>query len=470
MGLHSTIPTTQLLEQAQQQLSRPFVNQQRKLLIYINVTYLFLAPLFLISERLSTGHYVPHFLLGYVYLFVGATNFVSAFYNSLLLSGRSTIRIYGRTLSITAEDSFDFTSRWFSILSIMFLSFLNMIGFGNPSSDSLLVDFAFGHSLIVLAAVLLGRRVALLWTCIIISILLFKTVDLGYSYQYNYLTTAESLQYETALQKKEQWALNRQRTLAAEGLKPPTVSRYFNEWLVFILIAFFTAWFFMGISLKMLKIIPSVAENIANAIESVNQQELERERFKQESLHAELNFLKSQINPHFLYNTLNYIYVKGLAHSEELADSIHKVSEIMRYSLREATEFVFIEEELTYLRDFISLHQLRNKNQLNIEFTVAGPTKQKTIIPFILISLVENAFKHGDLVNKNLPLIIKLFCNMNEIRFFMKNKKNDKPLIDSTHIGLANIQRRLDLSYPSSHDFKIEQDDDSFTCWLIITA
>ena len=85
-----------------------------------------------------------------------------------------------------------------------------------------------------------------------------------------------------------------------------------------------------------------------------------------------------------------------------------------------------------------------------------------------MISLVENAFKHGELADANNPVTIKLRGDSDSIEFFMKNKKSRKPLIDSTHIGLVNIQRRLELSYPAAHTFKIEQDQEFFTCLLII--
>ena len=478
---NSTVLLTRLLEEAKRQLSQPFANRQRILLIYLNITYLFLAPLFLISEKLATDHYVPHVFLGYTYLFVAVTNCYSAVYNILLLKGITRITLFGKVYELRAEDKIDFITRWLSMVSLMFMSFLNMTGFGNPSSDSILTDFALGHSLIVLTAVLIGRRVAFLWFLVVLGSLFYTTFRIGYTHQYNYLTPAESVRYEMALQKETQWALKRQTTLREIGLNPPLVSRYFNTWIIFILIAFLTAYFFASISLDMLKIIPTVTQNIANAIETVNSQELEREReknlaeeqkllLKQESLHAELNFLKSQINPHFLYNTLSYLYIRGLEYSEELADSIMKVSDIMRYSLRADSDFVLIDEEITYMKDFIAIHQLRNKNKLHILFTIDGMTEKKTIIPFILISLLENGFKHGVLDDEQFPLTLTVSCDATSIRFYMSNKKNERPLIDSTHIGLANIQRRLDLSYPSSHTFKIEQDQDTFKCWLLITA
>lgn len=481
METSNSTQLTELLEQARQHLSQPFAHKQRKLLTYLNIAYITLAIFFLSFEKIETGNFVPHVALAYVYLFVGAANFFSALYNYWILTGKTKITLAGQQIDLDPESKFDIASRWVSIVSIMFLAFLNMMGFENPSNDSILVDFAFGHSLIVLAAILLGRKAAFVWFLIVLGTLFLKSYSIGFTYQYNYLTKAESTRYEKALERNENWALQRKATLQREGLNPPKVVRYLNEWIVFILIAFFTAYFFTGISLDMIKIIPSVTQRLANAIDTVKEQELEREREKnlqeeqkmrleQETLHAELNFLKSQLNPHFLYNTLYYLYVKSREYSDDLADSLLKVSDIMRYSLREDSKFVLVQEEITYLKDFIALHQMRYKNKLQIEFNVQGPTDQKFIIPFILISLVENAFKHGRMTNMDFPLTINLNCYTDRIEFYMRNQKGHKPTVDSTHVGLANIQRRLDLTYPSSYTFKIEQDEDSFSCWLSILA
>ncbi len=472
---------TNLLEKAKQQLSNPFANKQRQLLIYLNGTYLLLCPIFLISEKINTGNYVPHVVLGYVYTYVGIANLFSILYNSLLLTQKNEIKIGGQTIRISGGNVPDTLIRWLSILSIMVMSALNMLSFGNPSNDSILTDFAFGHSLIVLTAILLGRTMSFIWFIVVICILIYNSFRIGFAYQYNYLTPAESSQYEHALSQKKQWDVNRQKLLQQEGLNPPTVSRYFNEWLIFILIAFFTAYFFTGITFDMIRIIPDITQNIAHAIEGINQQELEREREKnlqeeqkmrlqQESLWAELSFLKSQINPHFLYNTLNYLYVKSLNHSDELADSVLKLSDIMRYSLRQDSDYVLLDEEIAYMKDFIALHQLRNENGLNIDFVVEGSTGQKVIAPFLLISLLENAFKHGRMDDKRIPLLVKISSTDNCIDFYIHNQKNTMPIIKSTKIGIVNIRRRLNLLYPSLHLFKIEQDSHTFSCWLTIRA
>ena len=150
MALDTISSLTDLLENSRKRLSQPFANKQRKLLIYLNSTYLLLCPIFLISERLSTGHYVPHIALGYVYFFVGLTNFLSLIYNNFLLNSIQKIKLAGKVIPIIADTNLDVVIRWASVLSIMAMSFLNMSGFGNPSNDSILSDFAFGHSLIVL--------------------------------------------------------------------------------------------------------------------------------------------------------------------------------------------------------------------------------------------------------------------------------------------------------------------------------
>lgn len=336
----------ELLENSRQQLAKPFAKTQRRLLIFLNVTYLLLVPTFLISEKLATGRFVPHPFLGVIYLAVAATNLISALYNYLLLIDKRSVSLLGTTIQVTGSLRSDDTIRWASILSLMGMSFFHMIGFGNPSNDSILTDFALGHSLIVLAAILIGRNASFVWFVIVLGILVYVTLRNGYSYQFNYLTPAESSKYQQALETQQPWALARKAALETNGLNPPKLSRYFNTWLVFILVAFLTAYFFNGITHDMFKIIPTVTEDIKNAIDASSRREIEQEReknqveeqrllFQQEALRAELNFLKSQVNPHFLYNTLNYFYIKAYEHSEELAESIRQLSDIMRYSLKD---------------------------------------------------------------------------------------------------------------------------------------
>ena len=480
MNANATEPDLkELLENSRQQLAKPFAKTQRRLLVFLNVTYLVLVPTFLISEKLATGRFVPHPFLGVIYLVVAATNLISALYNYLLLIDKRSLSLLGKTIQVKGSLRTDDTIRWASILSLMGMSFFHMIGFGNPSNDSILTDFALGHSLIVLAAILIGRNASFVWFIIVLGILVYVTLRNGYSYQFNYLTPAESSKYQQALEAQQPWALARKAALETNGLNPPKLSRYFNTWLVFILVAFLTAYFFNGITHDMFKIIPTVTEDIKNAIDASSRREIEQEReknqveeqrllFQQEALRAELNFLKSQVNPHFLYNTLNYFYIKAYEHSEELAESIRQLSDIMRYSLKDNSDKVTLHEEIEYTEKFISLHQLRYENKLNVDFSVEGDILKRQILPLILISLVENSFKHGKLNDPNYPLIVRINAAKDYTEFLVTNRKSGKNRFESTNIGISNLRRRLDLAYQSGYTLDIRQDDIIYSCNLII--
>ena len=471
-----------LLENARQQLTKPFAKTRRTLLFLLNLSYLVLTPIFLISEKFANGHYVPHPILGWVYGLVGSTNLLSAVYTLSLLRNKRTFRLFGLQVRIDNSNRLEVAIRWISIVSILFMSFCHMIGLGNPSSDAIITDFALGHSLIVLTAILLGRRPAFVWFTIVMGLLFYVSfAQKGYSYQFNYLTPTESVRYQAALQQHKPWAVARQSELRTNALNPPTVSRYFNTWFVFILIAYLTSYFFMGITLDVFKVLPTVTEGIKEAIAATNRQELERERersqteeqrllLKQETLSAELKALKAQINPHFLYNTLNYFYIKSSEVSSELAEGVLKLAEIMRYSMQDDRNRVSLNEEINYMNQFIDLHQLRNSHKLFIDFTVIGPTEAKEIPPFLLIGLVENAFKHGKMNEVDCPLIIRIEASNSGITFFTSNKKNQKKRVESNNIGLSNLRQRLALTYEDNYTFEVIQDEDNYSCTLIINT
>ncbi|MCX6212849.1 sensor histidine kinase [Spirosoma sp.] len=458
----------QLLERSQQQLSQPFSNVQRRLLYVINITYLTLTPVFLVGEKMATGFYVPDNRLWFVYGFVWFANLISGVYAFVSLTGNQ-ITFFGKridTSKLKRGSQAEKVLRWISVVSVMFMSLANMTGVGNPSTDSLLTDFALAHSLIVLAAMLLGRTVMLIWSGVVIVILAYVTFgQLSYSYQFNYLTPAESTRYEKALTRQQAWALDRQAVLKANRLNPPQASRYFNTWFIFIVVATATAYFFAGIALDLFKVIPEVTDDIKGAIEATKEAEERRLLQQQETLSAELKALKAQVNPHFLYNTLNYFYIRSQEVDPELAESIIKLSAIMRYSMREDFNTARLFEEIDYMKQFISLHQVRYS--LCIKFDVTGDIEQLNILPFLFIGLLENAFKHGNMTDPSYPLVIDIQANEDRIAFFTTNLKNKKKRIESNHIGLTNTRRRLERAY-ENYTFEINETEDTFSCNLTI--
>lgn len=192
-----------------------------------------------------------------------------------------------------------------------------------------------------------------------------------------------------------------------------------------------------------------------------------------EKSQANFNFLKAQINPHFLHNTLNFLYAKSLPYSSELSEGILTLSDIMRYALSpSATKDgkVLLKEEIEHVRNVIKINQLRFSNNLNVTFDVNGVVNGATVIPFILITIVENAFKHGDLKSGEHPITIRLDVGDGGLRFFCRNKKKSGTKELSTGIGLDNIKKQLDLTYGKDYRLDVRDESEFYTTELTITA
>ena len=189
-----------------------------------------------------------------------------------------------------------------------------------------------------------------------------------------------------------------------------------------------------------------------------------------EKSQANLNFLKAQINPHFLHNTLNFLYAKSLPYSTELSEGILTLSDIMRYALGPAASDgkVALKDEIEHVRNVIKINQLRFSNNLNVHFDVTGVVNGATIIPFILITIVENAFKHGDLKSGQHPIDIKLNVENGKLYFFCRNKKKAGPKELSTGIGLNNIKKQLDLTYGRNYALNVKDEAEFYTAELTI--
>lgn len=197
----------------------------------------------------------------------------------------------------------------------------------------------------------------------------------------------------------------------------------------------------------------------------------ERDALLTERNQAELAFLKSQINPHFLFNTLNNIYALTYAKSDAAPGAILKLSDLMRYMLYDSTngpDRVPLSKEIQYLNSFVELEKLRVA-QAHVEFSVEGNTDLFRIEPLLLVSFVENAFKHGDLTDPNHPLVLDLSVQNGKLRFDTLNKKISRQTDAVGGIGLVNVRRRLQLLYPDRHVLHITETTDSYACSLEIS-
>jgi len=192
------------------------------------------------------------------------------------------------------------------------------------------------------------------------------------------------------------------------------------------------------------------------------QRDLENQR-----LSAELAFLKSQINPHFLFNSLNSIYSLAYQRSETTPEAILKLSEIMRYMLYECNDNrVNLGKELQYLQNYIDLQKIRYGNKAFVDFEVNGLISNQQIVPLLLISFIENAFKHGVANDPSAPIHITMDIEPAHLSFKMENKKHRFNKDSAGGIGLNNVKRRLDLLYPGKYKLKIDDGADVYTSEL----
>jgi two-component system, LytTR family, sensor kinase len=199
-------------------------------------------------------------------------------------------------------------------------------------------------------------------------------------------------------------------------------------------------------------------------------QETEERRKESENarLKAELLQLKSQLNPHFLFNTLNGIYTLTLAKNDAAPEAVLKLSHLLRYVMTEAeADWVPLENDLDHLQHFIDLHKMRLTSQTPVSFNVTGDTAGKQIAPLLLLPFVENAFKFGSSARELSPIELSLSVHSDTLEFTCKNRIQHA-LGDSTGIGIANTKRRLELMYPGRYQLEITADSGTFSVFLRI--
>lgn len=187
---------------------------------------------------------------------------------------------------------------------------------------------------------------------------------------------------------------------------------------------------------------------------------------------AELSFLKAQVNPHFLFNTLNNIYSMAVTRDVNTAPSIMKLSNILRYITDEAGQnFVSLVSEIACMEDYIDLQKMRLGTAMNVETSVKGNTADKKIAPLLLMTFVENIFKYGISSHEPSAIVIKLTVKAERISFYSQNKiflSNEQP--GRTGIGIDNARKRLQHLYPDNHTLDISTTGGVFTVQLNIPA
>jgi len=195
----------------------------------------------------------------------------------------------------------------------------------------------------------------------------------------------------------------------------------------------------------------------------------EKKKLQSETMQTELKFLRSQINPHFLFNTLNSLYAHTLRKSDEAPNIVLRMSEMMRYMLYESNEkTVFLTQEINYLENYLELERLRLSDNMKITFEINGDAGKLKIAPLIFIPFVENAFKHGP--NSSLQdgfIDIKIEIDATNLHLKVTNNKGHRTKKDiegkrSGGIGLNNVKRRLELLYPNRYNLNISDTNNEY--------
>ncbi|PHI18519.1 sensor histidine kinase [Lewinellaceae bacterium SD302] len=264
------------------------------------------------------------------------------------------------------------------------------------------------------------------------------------------------------------------------------VTDYFMYSPRFILHVFVAAFFVTGF-VSLIRFFENYSEMERRAREMENRQ-----------LTSELRFLKAQINPHFLFNTLNNLYYLAVNNSEQTPEVIAKLSGMMRYMIHESnTEKVALAREVEYMENYLDLERLRLNEEVPITFEVEGDVTGTRITPLILITFLENAFKHGignaggeSWITVSLEVIppsvgakstgddadtgsrMGISRAAGRVLYYkVANSavsQTDKTVREASGIGLANVRRRLDLSYPDAYELNVEQDEERYVVQLKI--
>jgi hypothetical protein len=195
-------------------------------------------------------------------------------------------------------------------------------------------------------------------------------------------------------------------------------------------------------------------------------------QIEKEKVNAELAYLKAQINPHFLFNTLNSIYSSAIEeNADNTASAVVKLSGMMRYVISESQHlYVPLEKELDYISDYIELQKIRLGDTVHLDYSVSGDPARKQVAPLILISFIENAFKHGVNPEENSSIDIEIIIGGNMLQMSVLNNKVNtvNGNASGNNVGLENTTNRLKLLYPSKHELVIKEDEKEYSVLLKI--
>jgi hypothetical protein len=211
---------------------------------------------------------------------------------------------------------------------------------------------------------------------------------------------------------------------------------------------------------------------LARVTETLVLNTIRKEQLEKQAVEAELHYLKSQINPHFLFNTLNNIHTLVYKQAPAAPEAVMHLASLMRYMIYESNAAtVPLARELDYLRDYVSLQQLRYKNSPVVDLQIAGDTEYPYIAPLLFIHLLENAYKHSPARLEPGDLKVSVAVKAGVLTFRVQNPVGGKaagPLDEAGGIGLPNVRKRLSLLYPDQHTLTIQNSGATFTVSLTI--
>lgn len=198
----------------------------------------------------------------------------------------------------------------------------------------------------------------------------------------------------------------------------------------------------------------------------------EKQMLAKENKDAELQLLKAQVNPHFLFNTLNNIYSFTLNKSEQAGVLVKKLTSVFRYMTDDCNQaLVPLDKELKMLQDYIGLEKVRYGNRISIDINISGDATGKMITPLLMIPLIENSFKHGTSQMLEKPwIILDIIINKKTLTFSLKNSRPLQTNLSNgkNGLGLKNVKKRLELIYPHEHELNIETNGKQFSVHLEI--
>jgi hypothetical protein len=324
--------------------------------------------------------------------------------------------------------------------------------------NTLLVGFYYLNTLVLIPKFLFKKKWLLYFSLVLIYLFVFEKFSRPIAHVING-TTEQSIRQELKEEYKQRLAESFEKDTSEVKstdlkLKPyNTVPlKYFpRSFIVFLLICT------IGICISVIQLWLDT-ERIKDKVEN-------------EKTTTELSFLKSQVNPHFFFNTLNNIYSLAVIQSNKTADAVLKLSHIMRYILTETqTDFVALENEINFIQNYIDLQSVRLTDKVSVSFKIDGYIQDKKIAPLLFIPFVENAFKYGVSTKEKTEIKIHLAVKENKVKFSVTNTivQHENKIHETTGIGIQNVKRRLTLLYPDKYDLKIETVENYFLANLEI--